>query len=116
MAGQYDFTIKQGATFQYNMIWKDSDGVAIDLDGYTARMQIRKDYEKELYIELTTENDRITLNNETGHIDLYISAADTEDLDFKKGRYDLELITGTTVYRILEGIVLLNREVTIPSE
>ena len=41
-AAQYDILIEQGATFSRTFVWKDSSEVAVDLTGYTARMQIRK--------------------------------------------------------------------------
>lgn len=111
--------INQGSTFDLPMKWYEqeddgSTGDPIDLTGWTARMHIREELEDEATIlELTTENDRITLNDEVGLIELHIAAADTEALDFDSAVYDLELIdTASDVSRILEGRVTLKREVT----
>ena len=46
-AGLYDITIEQGATFQMNLTWKDSTGSPVNITGYTARMQVRENYEAE---------------------------------------------------------------------
>lgn len=112
MAGDLDLLIYQGATFTKNLLYKDSDGNDVDLSGFTARMQIREDYETPVLIELTTQNGRITLNNPTGNIRLSISAEDTEELSFARARYDLELVDNGVVKRLVQGRVRLDREVT----
>lgn len=111
--------INQGATFQLPMTWREQNedgtaGDAIDLTGYTARMQVREELEDAAtLIELTTENGRITLNDEVGLIELHIAADDTEALDFDSAVYDLELVDGEGgVIRLIEGRVTLQREVT----
>lgn len=116
---ELDICINQGSTFYLPLMWheKNEDGTkgdAIDLTGFTARMQIRENVEDAAFIiELTTENGRIELNNPTGAINLTIAAADTEGLDFEFAVYDLELIDGSgVVTRLLEGCVSLKLEVT----
>ena len=39
LGNQFNIDVKQGATFQLTITWKDSAGTAIDLTGYTARAQ-----------------------------------------------------------------------------
>lgn len=114
MAGYYDITIEQGATYVQALIWKDSDGVAMDLTGYTARMQIRAKKSSETVLhEATTENGGIAITALTGTVTITISAADTAAFDFLKGVYDLELISGTSVVtRLVEGSVAVSLEVT----
>lgn len=112
MSKEHKFYIEQGATFIRNMNYK-IDNVPVDLSTYTAKMQIRKDYGSEiLYIELSTENGRIELNNPEGRIKLEIDADATELLNFETGVYDIELYTGSQVIRLLQGTVFLDREVT----
>lgn len=114
MAAYYDILIEQGATFQKTFTWKGSDEVAVDLTGYTARMQIRKkksstDFEH----EATTENDGITLGGSAGTVEVVISAADTADFEFTRAVYDLELVDGDgIVTRLVEGDVSVSKEVT----
>lgn len=115
---KYDLVMVQGATFEKTFEWKDSTKTAINLTGYTARLQIRSDTDSSTtLIELTTENGRITLNDPTsGSIKLYISAADTAALTFNTGVYDLELqhiASGRTIVdNIVYGSVSLRKNVT----
>lgn len=114
MTGTYDFTIKQGETFNRTITYYSDEGLtSVDLTDCTARMQLRltKDAASPL-LELTTENGRITLGGSAGTISLAIVASDTAALTFDTAVYDLELVDGSTVTRLLEGNVSLNKEVT----
>jgi hypothetical protein len=108
-AAQYDFTVEQGTTVVKAFIWKDSEGVPVDLTGYTARMHLRK--------KLTTQHDRITLGGLTGRIEVTFEATDTIDLTDKRFVYDLELVRPQPgrpdyVKRLVQGRVSLSLEVT----
>ena len=112
-AGTLHITIEQGATFNPVMTWKDENGTAIDLSGYTARMQLRDTVEDASFIhESTTENFEIILGGAAGTITFNISAATTEAFIFDEAVYDLELVNGTIVTRLLKGDVFLSKEVT----
>lgn len=112
-AGIYNFTCEQGATFTRVITATDSAGDEIDLTGYTARMQVRRDIDaSSIIIELTTENGRISLGGVTGEVTLTIDADDTSDIS-RPGVYDLELESdGGTVIRLLKGAFNLDSEVT----
>ena len=109
-----NLVIEQGATWEQGLQYNDSNGDPMDLTDHTARMHIRESYDSaEAFIELTTENGRITLGGALGTIVLYISDEDTADLDFSSARYDLELaLPDGTVKRLLRGKVKLLLEVT----
>jgi hypothetical protein len=109
----YDILIEQGATFSESMVYKDQ-GVAINLTGFTARMQVRATLESaSTLVELTTANDRIALGGTAGTITLSISATDTEALTAGRGVYDLELVSGSgIVTRLLQGVATISRNVT----
>lgn len=105
--------IEQGATFKVTLTWNDENGTAIDLTAWTARMHIRDTIDTATILhELTTENGGITLGGVLGTIDLLISATDTAAFTFTSGVYDLELINGAEVTRLLKGSVKLSKEVT----
>jgi len=88
-------------------------GRIVDLTGYTARMQVRlSTFASESLINLTTENGGIAIDSANGLITCSLSATDTTALDFFDAVYDLEIMTGSTVERLLEGKVKLSREVT----
>jgi len=103
MAGPYDFKIVQGETFTKSMQWTDDDDVPYNLTGYTARMTIRESIGGTEIVSLTTENGGITITPLTGTIALLISETDTTAMDFTTGVYDLEIITGAVVKRLLQG-------------
>jgi hypothetical protein len=112
-ATTYDILIEQGATFSQVITYKDN-GVAVNLRGYTARMQVRATLEAATaLIELTTANGRIALGGTAGTITLSISATDTEALTAGRGVYDLELVSGGgIVTRLLQGVATISRNVT----
>ena len=37
-ASKYDFAIEQGSSFKLSIIYKDANGIAIDLTNYCARL------------------------------------------------------------------------------
>jgi len=49
----------------------------------------------------------------SGTIGVYISAASSSLFDFSEAKYDLEIVSGSTVTRILEGNVKLSKEITV---
>ena len=112
-AGIYNFTCDQGATFERVIEITNYDNSIVDLSSKTGRMQVRKDIEaSSALIELTTENNRMTLDSNAGSITLLISAADTAALQFS-GIYDLEVVSADgTVDRVLQGNFHLDENVT----
>lgn len=125
-AGKYTFVVEQGTTVQFEIQYKDSLNNPINLFGYTARMQIRPDYADNTsttYANLTSTlyADGTGLNMsgsngttpiQSGSIGIYISAATSSAFNFNEAKYDLEIVSGSAVIRILEGCVKLRREVT----
>jgi hypothetical protein len=126
-AGKYNFTIEQGATTSFELQYLDSNNEPVDLNGYVARMQLKNEKQgNTTYLTLSTtlEADGTGINLRgsdgtnplaSGSIGVYISAAVTEALNFDTAFYDLELVTNGTpqeVTRLIEGIVVLSKEVT----
>jgi hypothetical protein len=110
-----DICIFQGATFNQTLFYETGEPSApVNLSGYTAKMHVRsKPESKALILELSTDNGRIILNETTGSIRLFISAADSALLSVcDKAVYDLELTTGAVTTRILQGNVIISPEVT----
>lgn len=113
-ASRYDLLINQGADFLQIFTWKGSDGVPINLSGYTARMMIKNSPEDDTaLVTLTTENGRIALGGALGTITLSLNSTVTAALDFTKALYDLELVSGGGfVTRLIGGAVTLSPEIT----
>ena len=84
----------------------------VDMSGYTARMQIR-DKDGVLLLELTTENGRIEIDNVGKKINRTIEADVTEAITWKRGFYDLEMVSGDYVIKIDSGTVEVDGEVTV---
>ena len=118
MAGKYDFTIEQGATFCETVAYKTEADQPIDLTGYSARMQIRKQkLSEDVLFELTTDPDKgITIDGKKGLITLLITADETENFNASGfyGVYDLELVADDVVIRLIEGNIYVSSEVTKP--
>ncbi len=123
-AGKYNITIEQGATYQIELQYKDSNNQPINLTGYSGRMQIRPSIGSTtsyLYLSSSLNTDGTGLNfsgsNGTtspvsGSIGIFISAATSSLLTFTTGVYDLEIQSGSVVTRLLQGNVQLSKEVT----
>ena len=110
-AATYNVICDQGATFQRQLTYKDSAGSPINLSNYSARMQVRPTVDSTtVTLELTTQNGRITLGGAAGTIDLLVAAsAMTMTGEYV---YDLELVTGATVVRLVQGYFTVRAEVT----
>lgn len=114
-AARADLTIEQGATFTYNLTWRDGTGAIKALaSGWTARMQIRETVSSGSTLVSLTNTAGITLASTSPNIVVSLTATETAALNFTNAVYDLELVqtSSSTVYRILEGKVTLSKEVT----
>ena len=122
-AARYSFIVEQGATTNIQLKWEDASG-SINLSGYSGRMQIRPTVESStVYLTLSSslDADGTGLNMsgsdgetpvQSGSIGIYISAVKTADLNFETAYYDLEMMSGNEVTRLLEGQVKLSKNVT----
>lgn len=113
--GILNLKIYQGATFRRTVTINNSLGVAINLTGATARMQIREFIAATTtIIELNEANGRALITDAAGGvITLMIADEDTALLTFAKAVYDLEVeYADGTVDRVLQGTVTLSLEVT----
>lgn len=110
--GYHDFVIYQGATFALQFTYK-TDGNPIDLTGYTARMQLRETYQSASpAIALTSDNGRLEITAATGTITARLDAEETAGLKARRYVYDIELVNGETVSRILQGTATVDPEAT----
>jgi hypothetical protein len=114
-AGKHDIIIEQGATFRRVITWKDANGTAINLTGYTAKMQVRERVgSSTVVLECSSANGRITLGGSAGTITIVAQDEITAPLTpMPKAVYDLELTSaGGEVTRLLRGGVEIVPEVT----
>jgi hypothetical protein len=84
-----------------------------DLAGYVGRLTIKTKVGGTELLALTTANGGIEVNATDKYIEIIISAADTESIDWKKGVYDLEMESPTgEVTSLLNGAFTVTKEVT----
>jgi hypothetical protein len=114
-AGLLDLTVEQGATFTRTISVVDGSDTR-DLSGYSARAQIRENFDSTTTIISSTSaaDGGIVIDTDENTLTWTISAAETAKMDFLAARYDLELIRTSDgrVERLLQGTVSLNKEVT----
>jgi len=125
-AGTYNFTIEQGTTVDFELQYTDVNNLPINLTGYSGRMQIKSGFANDKPVTYTSlsssrypDGTGLNFNGSSGtkplssgSIGIYISAVSSSAYTFAKAKYDLELVSGSTVTRILEGVISLSKEVT----
>jgi hypothetical protein len=125
-AGRYSFVIEQGSTVNFEIQYKDSNNLPVDLTGYNGKMMIRSSYADSnpityavLSSSLAADGTGLNFsgsNGDTpptsGSIGIIISAVSSSNFTFNTALYDLEITSGSIVTRILEGQVSISKEVT----
>lgn len=94
----------KGTSFQRSLTYKDSNGIAIDLSGYTVTMLI-KVYDSHNKTELTlTNSSGITLTGASGLIEILITDAQTSAFNEKEYFYTLKIeSSGGIVSELMRG-------------
>ena len=141
-SGRYDITAEQGVTFKLHLRYSDHQDKFVDLDpdlGWIGRMQVRRSgTDSDLLLHITTTgvtgggstgeftvgsgvtgSGGITLNASatggTGHSGGVLIGIDANSMsNVPKGNhfYDLEIVKGDTVTRLIEGRFTVDREIT----
>lgn len=107
MATKANLVIDQGATFSTDLTLSDENGDALNLSGYTANSQIRKWYTSTNAISFST-----AINVDSGVISLTLTANQTASLSSGRYVYDVEITNGSTISRVVEGIITVTPNVT----
>jgi hypothetical protein len=116
----YNLITDQGSTVHQVFTIKNSARRALDLSGYTARMQVRtwdttaRDPSVVVLAEYTTENGYMTVNGAAGTVTLLIPPSDMADYEPGNYVYDVEVESegaGDTT-RIIQGKFIVRSEVT----
>lgn len=109
--GKANLLCPQGSTFTRTLTYK-IDNSPVDLTGYEARLQVREYHYSDDYVINLTDVSGITLGGSAGTIDILIDANTTQELVSGEYVYDLELVAGGTVTRLIEGKFTVTPEVT----
>lgn len=105
MSTKANILIEQGATFSLDVLLVDAFDEPLDVTNYTGRGQLRKNYQS-----INATSFSVTLT--TGNLNIALPASNTAALEAGRYVYDVELVTGSTVARVLEGIATVKPEVT----
>ena len=120
-SAKYDFkntaikrnACEQGADFNFVFTWKDQSNIAINLSGYSARMQVRLTPQSASPVLDLLSGSAITLGGAAGTISISISNSQTSGLSPGEFYYDLVLTSGTGVKtRLVEGVFEVTASVT----
>jgi len=108
MATKANLVIDQGSTFSTDLSLKDENGDDLVLTGYTANSQIRK-----WYTSLNaTATFTASINSSSSLVTLSLTANQTSSITAGRYVYDVEISDGSSVSRIVEGIVTVTPQVT----
>jgi hypothetical protein len=111
--GELDITVWQGASYIRSFQLQDSAGVNIATTGWTARMQIRDTYSASTTRLSVASGDGYISINGTGLVSLALTPAQTAAIPGGTVLvYDIEVVNGAVVYRILMGRAIISPEVT----
>jgi hypothetical protein len=108
-AGKHNILIEQGATFSKTLTLRDATGDPINLTGKTFASKLRKrptDASAAATFTLTV------INAAAGTVSWQMSATTTAGIVAEPHYYDLEMTSGATVTRLMQGTAFVNFEVT----
>lgn len=109
--GKANFLCPQGSTFTRTLTYKIDDS-PVNLTGYEARLQVREYHYSDDFVVNLSDTAGITLGGSAGTITVSIAASATQELVPGNYVYDLELVVGGTVTRLIEGKFTVTPEVT----
>lgn len=106
--------ILQGADWNIVLELCDGEDNVLDLTGTSYKMQIRRYYDRDVEIELSSDNGRININTPiSGSIELVLTNQQTSAFDFIDAYYDIEMTDSQgKITRLLEGKIHVNKEIT----
>jgi len=107
-----DLYVDQGSEFTYQFLYRQADETTvIPLSGYTGKFQVR-DYDGNLLHEGTVV-DYLTIDGPNGKVTITIPGSVSSDWEVDEAQYDVEVYDpSATPYRIVEGTVFVDPEVT----
>ncbi len=108
MATIQNLYIDQGTTYSLSITVSDQNGDVKDLTDYTVRGQLRKSY----YSSTSTSFTASATSPTDGEIAISLTATQTSALKAGRYVYDIEIESDEETLRVLEGIVVINPEVT----
>lgn len=114
MAYIYDIQLDQGSDEVKGFEFYDHDRRPQIFEGYTAHMQVRRTASSDIVVdELRSDGEEPRITFDSNVISLHFPRKVTSDIKAGRYCYDLEITSeGGNVYRMLEGALVIRREVT----
>lgn len=109
MATVTNLYVDQGSFFRTHVTVANTNGSTLDLTGFTVASQLRKSYQSSTGFNFTT-----SISNPTqGRVRIELTSEQSRVIPAGKYLYDVEILAPTGERtRIVEGIVLINPEIT----
>jgi hypothetical protein len=108
MATIQNLYIDQGTTYSLSLLVDDQNGDSKDLTDYTVAAQMRKSYYSTTAINFGAE----ISSPLDGEITISLTATNSSAIKAGRYVYDIEITGEGETLRVLEGIVVVNPEVT----
>ena len=109
MATVTNLYIDQGSFFRTYVTVASTNGAALDLTGYTVASQMRKSYQSSVAYDFTAS----ISNPIQGRVRIELSSESSRLIPAGRYLYDLEVTApGGEKTRVVEGIVIVNPEIT----
>ena len=112
----YNFEMNQGSDYTFPLRLQDSTGEAIQLGGYSARMQVRRTAGACTVVDelsSTSDDPRISIEADEGRMLLRFPNSITEKYPVASLVYDVEIKSQSgEITRILQGTINVSAEVT----
>ena len=112
-AGKYDLVVRKNEHWAETFTWTDAAGTAINLTGYTAKMEVRAAPGTTVILTLTTANSRIVITALTGVVAISVPVAVLDTIAAGTYAYDLVLFDAALIpIAFLKGSVIVEDGIT----
>lgn len=118
-AAKYDFSIEQGSSYSFILVYKDADGNVVDLTNWCARLTWKTNASETTIFSTGHDSTdyKFTLDGPNGKLTLLWPASTTNNYAFNTAKYDIEIQSpddfyvngGNYTQRILYGIVTITK-------
>jgi len=100
-ASKYDFAVEQGTSFKMSLVYKDSNGIPINLTDWCARLTWKTNTNlSQIFSSQNIDFNlyKFTIDEVHGKLTLMIPASVTNSYSFTSAKYDLELQSPDYLY------------------
>jgi hypothetical protein len=100
-ASKYDFAIEQGTSFKISLIYKDANGIPVNLTNWCARLIWKTNTGQTYSFNTTDPTDGVysfSIDGINGKLTLMFPAIYTNSFNFTSAKYDLELQSPDDLY------------------